>query len=98
MSRGHGRDAVRRARTLTVLALVGWFAAACIGGLMGVINEPARPPLFLVGFFALPLLGFVAAYLSSASLPPLADTPRPPLPVAPPLLRVVGGGVVVGAR
>src|SRR2546426_6231933 len=74
MSRGHGRDAVRRARTLTVLALVGWFAAACVGGLMGIINEPARLPLMLLGFIALPILGFVAAYVASVSFRAFADS------------------------
>src|SRR2546425_9127871 len=96
MSRGDGHDAVRRARTLTVLALVGWFAAACIGGLMGIINEPARPPLFLVGFIALPILGFVAAYVSSVFFRAFADTPSLTLLVGLHLWRVFGGGVLIG--
>src|SRR2546426_8972628 len=96
MSRGHGRDAVRRARTLTVLALVGWFAAACIGGLMGIINEPARPPLFLVGFIALPVLGFVAAYGSGVYFRAFADSLSLTLLVGSPIWRVFWGGVVVG--
>src|SRR5437879_4881218 len=96
MSRGHGRDAVRRARTLTVLALVGRFAAACAGGLMGIINEPARPPLMLLGFIALPILGFVAAYVASVSFRAFADSLSLPLLVGSHLWRFVGLGFVIG--
>src|SRR6266700_3369585 len=66
--------AVSGARTLTVLALVGWFVAAFIGGLMGIINEPGRPPLVLLGFIGLPILGFVVAYVSSVSFRAFADS------------------------
>jgi hypothetical protein len=49
---------VRMARRLSILAVAGWFAAACIAGALGIVNEPGRPPLVLAGFLALPILGF----------------------------------------
>jgi len=85
-----------RARTLTVLALVGWFAAACIAGLLGIVNEPARPPLALLGFIALPILGFVVAYLASVSFRAFADGLSLTLLVGSHLWRFVGVGFVIG--
>lgn len=53
-------------RTVTLLAVLGWFVAAFTVGLAGILDEPGRPPLVLLGFVALPMLGFVAAYMMSA--------------------------------
>lgn len=85
-----------RARTLTVLALVGWFAAACIAGMLGILNEPDRPPLVLLGFIAVPILGFVAAYFSSAAFRAFADGLSLTLLVGSHLWRFVGLGFVIG--
>jgi len=87
---------VSGARTLTVLALVGWFVAASIGGLMGIINEPGRPPLVLLGFIGLPILGFVVAYVSSVSFRAFADSLSLTLLVGSHLWRFVGLGFVIG--
>lgn len=95
MRRGDGPEAVRRARTLTVLALVGWFVAACIAGVTGIINEPDRPPLVLLGFIALPIVGFVVAYVASASFRAFADGLSLTLLVGSHLWRFVGLGFVI---
>jgi hypothetical protein len=85
----------RRARTLTILALVGWFAAAAVAGLLGIINEPNRPPLVLLGFIALPIVGFVTAYFASASFRAFADGLSLMLLVGSHLWRFVGLGFVI---
>jgi hypothetical protein len=59
---------------------------------MGIINEPARPPLMLLGFIALPILGFVAAYVSSVSFRAFADSLSLTLLVGSHLWRFVGLG------
>jgi hypothetical protein len=56
------------ARTLSVAALVGWFAAACVAGLWRLVDQSGRPPIVLFGFIAAPIVGFVAAYRLSAGL------------------------------
>src|SRR6266498_2841779 len=84
------------ARTLTVLALIGWFAAACLGGLTGIVNQPGRPPLPLLGFIALPILGFVTAYFVSASFRAFTNTISLTLLVGSHLWRFVGLGFVIG--
>lgn len=50
------------ARTLGVLSVLAWFAAACLAGLRGLVDQTGRPPFALLGFVAVPILGFVAAY------------------------------------
>lgn len=83
------------AQTLTILALVGWFAAAGIAGAMGIINEPNRPPLVLLGFIAVPIVGFTLAYIGSASFRAFADGLSLPLLVGSHLWRFVGLGFVI---
>jgi hypothetical protein len=90
-----GDRRIALARTLTILALVGWFAAACVGGLTGVVNQPGRPPLPLLGFIALPMVGFVAAYLVSATFRAFTDRINLTLIVASHLWRFVGLGFVI---
>jgi hypothetical protein len=80
---------------MTVLAVVGWFAAACVAGLLGVINEPDRPPLVLLGFIALPIVGFVGAYFASPSFRAFADGLSLPLLIGSHLWRFVGLGFVI---
>ncbi len=65
------------ARTVTMTALIVWFAAACIAGLTGVVNEPGRPPLVLLSFLLLPMAGFVAAYRISAAFRAFCGQPQP---------------------
>jgi hypothetical protein len=83
------------ARTLTVLALAAWFAAACIGGQSGIINEPNRPPLVLLAFIVVPIVGFVTAYFASRSFRAFADSLSLPLLVGSHLWRFVGLGFVI---
>jgi hypothetical protein len=87
-------DNYRRTRNLTVLALAGWLAAACVAGVMGVFVEPDRV-LVLLGFIALPSAGFVAAYFTSASFRAFADGVSLTLLVGSHLWRFVGLGFVV---
>jgi hypothetical protein len=87
---------IAAARTLTILAVLAWFAAAFIAGLLGIVNEPGRPPLVLLGFIALPILGFVAAYLMSASFRAFADSISLTVLVGSHLWRFVGLGFVIG--
>jgi hypothetical protein len=55
------------------LRFLAWFAAACVAGLRGIVNQPGQPPLVLLSFIAVPILGFVAAYLLSASFRAFAN-------------------------
>ena len=85
----------RSTRNLTVVALAAWFAAACVAGVMGSINEPTRPPLVLLGFLVTPIVGFVIAYAASASFRAFADGLSLPLLVGSHLWRFVGLGFVI---
>jgi hypothetical protein len=87
---------IAKARRLTVLALVLWFAVACVAGALGVVNEPGRPPLVLLSIFAVPILAFSTVYLTSASFRAFADTIPMTLLVGSHLWRFVGIGFVVG--
>jgi hypothetical protein len=82
-------------RTLTVLALLAWFTAACLAGLLGIVNQPDQPPLALLGFVVVPIFGFTAAYLSSASFRVLTDRIDLRLLVGSHLWRFVGLGFVI---
>ncbi len=84
------------ARTLTVLAVLAWFAAACVAGLRGIVNQPGQPPLVLLSFIAVPILGFVAAYLLSASFRAFANGISLTLIVGSHLWRFVGLGFIIG--
>jgi len=85
----------RSTRNLTVVALAAWFAAACVAGVMGSINEPTRPPLVLLGFLVTPIVGFVIAYAAGASFRAFADGLSLPLLVGSHLWRFVGLGFVI---
>ena len=84
------------ARNLTVLAVLGWFAAACVAGFRGIVNQPGQPPLVLLCFIALPILGFVGTYLLSASFRAFASGISLTLLVGSHLWRFVGLGFVIG--
>jgi len=86
---------IRVARTLTILSVAAWFAAAFVAGALGIVNEPGRPPLVLLAFLALPILGFVIAYLTSASFRAFTDTLPLALLVGSHLWRFVGLGFVI---
>jgi hypothetical protein len=83
------------ARTLTVLALGAWFAAAWLASLLGIINQPSRPPLVLLAFIVLPIVGFVTAYLASDSFRTFANGISLRLLVGSHLWRFVGLGFVI---
>ena len=68
----HDTD-VARARGLALLAVLGWFTAACAAGAAGIVNRPGQPPIVLFGFLAVPTLGFAGAYALSASFRAFAD-------------------------
>jgi hypothetical protein len=87
---------IATARTLTLLAIGVWFAAAVIAGALGVVNEPGRPPLVLLTFFVVPIVGFVAAYFASASFRAFTETIPMALLVGSHLWRFVGIGFVIG--
>ncbi len=84
------------ARALTILAIVAWFAAAFVAGLLDLVNQPGRPPTVLLSFIAGPILGFVAAYLMSASFREVANGLPLTLLVGSHLWRFVGAGFVIG--
>jgi len=62
MSANTGTVPVAVARILSILAVLGWFAAAYLAGLAGIVNQSGQPPFVLLGFVVVPILGFVAAY------------------------------------
>jgi hypothetical protein len=84
------------ARTVTILAVVVWFAAAFMAGLAGIVNQPGRPPLVLLGFVALPILGGVAVYVTSASFRAFTASLSLTWIVGSHLWRFVGAGFVIG--
>jgi hypothetical protein len=83
-------------RTLTALAVSAWFAAACMAGLRGFVDQSGRPPLVLFGFIAVPILGFVGTYLWSASFRAFTHGITLTLLVGSHLWRFVGAGFVMG--
>lgn len=83
------------ARTLTILAVIGWFGAAFVVGLFDVVNQPGQPPTVLLSFIAGPMLGFVAAYLMSATFREFANGLPVTLLVGSHLWRFVGVGFVI---
>jgi hypothetical protein len=85
----------RKTRNLTVLALAAWFAAACVAGLTGSINEPDRPPLVLLAFIVVPIAAFGTAYFASRSFRVFADGLSLTLLVGSHLWRFVGLGFVI---
>ena len=89
---------IGKARRLSVLALLVWFAAACIAGALGIVNEPGRPPLVLLSIFAVPILGFVTVYLTSASFRAFTEMIPMTLLVGSHLWRFVGVGFVLAWR
>src|SRR6266498_2706884 len=84
------------ARTLTIAAVIAWFAAAFAAGVLGLVNQPGQPPLVLLGFIAVPMLGFVVAYLMSPAFRKFANGLPLTLLVGSHLWRFVGVGFVVG--
>jgi hypothetical protein len=87
---------IATARRLAILAIGVWFVAAVIAGVLGVVNEPGRPPLVLLSFFVLPIVGFVAAYWASPSFRAFTETIPLALLVGSHLWRFVGVGFVIG--
>jgi hypothetical protein len=86
---------IRSARTLTILAVSGWFLAACLAGLRGLVNQAGGPPLVLFGFVVVPILGFVAAYRFSPGFRAFARRIDLALLVGSHLWRFVGLAFVV---
>ena len=73
MTQNVDKTQIAIARTLTVLAVLGWLLAAGLASVSGIVNQPGQPPLVLLGFIAVPILGFVAAYLMSATFRAFAN-------------------------
>lgn len=88
---------VAAARKLTILAVGAWLLAALLAGVLGIVNEPGRPPLVLAGFLAVPILGFVATYAASKSFRGFTDAIPLSLLVGSHLWRFVGLGFLAGA-
>ena len=86
----------RRMRTLTIVAIAAWFAAAFLGGVLDVVNQPGRPPTVLLGFLVVPTAGFIAAYLMSPRFRAFANGLPLTLLVGSHLWRFVGVGFVIG--
>ncbi len=86
---------IARGRRVTVSAIAAWFVAACICGILGIIDSPGHPPIALGGFIGLPVLGFVAAYRISPSIRAFAASLSFPLLVGSHLWRFVGLGFVI---
>jgi hypothetical protein len=78
-----------------VLAVAGWFAAACLAGVLGLVNEPGQPPLVLAAFLAVPIVGFVAAYFASRAFRAFLDSISLTVLVGSHLWRLVGIGFVI---
>jgi hypothetical protein len=87
---------IAMARRLATLAVAAWFAAASIAGILGLVNQPGRPPLVLLGLFGIPILGFLLAYWRSASFRAFTRTIPLALLVGSHLWRFVGLGFVLG--
>ncbi len=62
-----GARRIASARTLTLLALGAWLAAAVAGGAAGIVNDPRHGLPALAAFILIPIAGFVAAYALSPS-------------------------------
>jgi hypothetical protein len=93
-----GRDRrIAAAWRLTILAVGVWFLAAIAAGVLGIVNQPGRPPLVLGAFLAVPILGFVAAYAASPSLRAFTETIPVSLLVGSHVWRFVGLGFVAAA-
>jgi hypothetical protein len=90
-------ERIANARSLTLLALAFWLAAAVAAGALGIVNEPGRPPVVLTLFLAVPIAGFGAAYAASPALRAFTDTIPLSLLVGSHLWRFVGIGFVLGA-
>jgi hypothetical protein len=86
---------IARGRLVTVIAIGAWFVAACICGVLGIIDSPGRPPIVLGSFIVLPVLGFVAAYLISPSIRAFAASLSLALLVGSHLWRFVGLGFII---
>ncbi len=82
-------------RRLTILVIVGWFAAAFVSGLRNLVNQPGQPPLVLLSFVAGPILGFVTVYLMSATFRQFANGLSLTWIVGSHLWRFVGVGFVI---
>jgi hypothetical protein len=82
------------ARTVTLLAIVAWFTAACIGGQRGIFET--GQPLALLPYILLPITGFVLAYVLSPGVRAFADGLSLMLLVGSHLWRFVGVGFVIG--
>lgn len=90
-----GERRIEVARRLTILSLVAWFTTAFVAGVLGIVNEPGRPPLVLAGFFAVPILGFLLAYRASPTFRAFTETIPLSLLVGSHLWRFVGLGFVI---
>lgn len=52
-----------RAAAKVLVSFIGlWFAAAFIGGLLGIFYQPGEPPLFVGLFLLIPIIGFTLTY------------------------------------
>jgi hypothetical protein len=88
---------MKRVEIALIAALCVWFAAAVIGGGLGIFDTPGRPPGGLALFILLPIGAFVVAYLASPAV-------RGALALVPLWLmtlthvwRFIGVGFVIGA-
>ena len=90
------RKRIATARALMILAVVAWFAAAFVVGLLDRVNQPGRAPTVLLGFIAVPIVGLLLAYRMSASFRAAANGLPLTLLVGSHLWRFVGVGFVIG--
>jgi hypothetical protein len=87
-----------RITTRLLLGIVGiWFAAAFVGGMMGLFNKPNVPPLYVGLFLLVPILGFTLAYRTSSRVQQALDAVPLWLITISHILRLVGVGFLIGA-
>jgi hypothetical protein len=86
----------RRTRTVAIVAIGAWFAAALLAGVLGLVNQPGRSAAVLLGLIVVPTAGFVAAYLLSPRFRAFAGGLPLTLLVGSHLWRFVGVGFVIG--
>jgi hypothetical protein len=84
------------ARALMIVAVVAWFLAALVVGLLDRVNQPGRQPTVILAFLAIPMLAAILAYATSASFREAANGLSLTLLVGSHLWRFVGVGFVLG--
>ncbi len=91
-------DEPTRITTKLLLGIVGiWFAAAFVGGMLGLFYQPNEPPLYVGLFLFAPILGFTLAYRASSRVQHAIDAVPLRLITIAHILRFVGLGFVIGA-